>query len=300
MMAALERQPLRGNLLEQEPMARHTSWRVGGVAERFYQPADIDDLANFLSQLPTNEPLYWVGLGSNLLVRDAGIRGTVVATSGVLNGMERTGETCVRVEAGVSCAKVARFCSREGLAGAEFLSGIPGTFGGALAMNAGCFGSETWELVQQVETLDRYGNRNLRSPDEYQIGYRQVRGVAGEWFVAATLRLTAGESDLLASRIRALLKKRSAAQPTTQPNAGSVFRNPPGDYAARLIETAGLKGRCIGKACVSEKHANFIVNTGGATASDIEALIKLVAEGVEQRHGIHLECEVHIIGEAAA
>jgi UDP-N-acetylmuramate dehydrogenase len=300
MMAALERQPLRGKLLEQEPMARHTSWRVGGVAERFYQPADIDDLANFLSQLPANEPLYWVGLGSNLLVRDAGIRGTVVATSGVLNGMERTGERCVRVEAGVSCAKVARFCSREGLAGAEFLSGIPGTFGGALAMNAGCFGSETWELVRQVETLDRYGNRNLRSPDEYQIGYRQVRGVAGEWFVAATLRLTAGESDLLASRIRALLKKRSAAQPTTQPNAGSVFRNPPGDYAARLIETAGLKGRCIGKACVSEKHANFIVNTSGATASDIEALIKLVAEGVEQRHGIHLECEVHIIGEAAA
>lgn len=299
MMAAFDSHPLRGTLLEQEPMARHTSWRVGGPADRYYQPADIDDLANFLQQLPVDEPLYWVGLGSNLLVRDAGIRGTVVATSGLLNGLERASEQCVRVEAGVSCARVARFCTREGLAGAEFLSGIPGTFGGALAMNAGCFGSETWELVQQVETLDRYGKRHQRSHDEYRIGYRQVQGVEGEWFVAATLRLTAGESESLATQVRTLLEKRGATQPTSQPNAGSVFRNPPGDHAARLIETAGLKGSCIGKACVSEKHANFIINSGGALAADIEALIELVAERVEQTHGIRLECEVHIIGEAA-
>ena len=297
MMAAIEKEALRGNLLEQESMARHTSWRVGGVAERYYQPADIDDLANFLKQLPANEPLYWVGLGSNLLVRDAGIRGTVVATSGMLNGLERISEECIRVEAGVSCAKVARFCSREGLAGAEFLSGIPGTFGGALAMNAGCFGSETWELVQQVETLDRYGNRKLRSPEEYQVGYREVSGMAGEWFVAATLRLTVGESESLAARIRALLERRSATQPTTQPNAGSVFRNPPGDYAARLIESCGLKGEQIGGARVSDKHANFIVNLGSASAADIEALIRYVQEQVQNRHGIQLQTEVRIVGE---
>ena len=299
MMAAMEIQSLRGTLREQEPMARHTSWRIGGPADRYFQPDDIDDLANFLQQLPVDEPLYWVGLGSNLLVRDAGIRGTVIATSGVLNGLDRTSEECVRVEAGVACAKVARFCTREGLAGAEFLSGIPGTFGGALAMNAGCFGSETWELVQQVETLDRSGNRHQRVPDEYRVGYRQVEGIKGEWFVAATLRLTAGESESLASQVRALLEKRGATQPTSQPNAGSVFRNPVGDHAARLIEAAGLKGKCVGKACVSEKHANFIINSGGASAKDVEALIELVAEQVEQTQGIRLECEVHIIGEAA-
>lgn len=296
-MSALDMQRLRGTLLEAEPMARHTSWRVGGPAEHYYQPADIDDLATFLGQLPEDEPLFWIGLGSNLLVRDGGIRGTVVATSGLLCGLERCGENRIRAEAGVPCAKVARFCTREGLAGAEFLSGIPGTFGGALAMNAGCFGSEIWEVVQQVETLDHRGNRHLRTPEEYQIGYREVKGAPGEWFVAATLRLTTGESESLATRVRELLEQRSSTQPTSQANAGSVFRNPPGDHAARLIESAGLKGRCIGKACVSEKHANFIINTGGARAADIEALIEHVAVTVEKVHGVQLQREVHIVGE---
>lgn len=297
MMTARQQQPLRGTLLHHEPMARHTTWRVGGQADNYYQPADIADLALFLSQLPADEPLFWLGLGSNLLVRDGGIRGTVIATSGMLNEMGRIDDQHVRVESGVSCAKVARFCAREGLAGAEFLCGIPGTMGGALAMNAGCFGSETWKLVESVETLDRQGNLHTRDADEFSVAYRHVTGPEGEWFVAATLRLEKGDAQGLLEANKSLLEKRGASQPTQQPNAGSVFRNPEGDFAARLIESAGLKGRTIGKAQVSEKHANFIVNLGGATASDIEALIESVKSEVKQQQGVELQREVHIIGE---
>lgn len=297
MMAAQQQQPLRGSLLHNEPMARHTTWRVGGAADNYYQPANIADLALFLSQLPADEPLFWLGLGSNLLVRDGGIRGSVIATSGMLNEMSRIDETHVRVESGVSCARLARFCAREGLAGAEFLCGIPGTMGGALAMNAGCFGGETWKLVESVETLDRQGNLHTRKASEFDVAYRQVSGPEGEWFVAATLQLEKGDAQGLLAANKKLLEKRGASQPTQQPNAGSVFRNPEGDFAARLIETAGLKGRTVGKAQVSEKHANFIVNLGGATAADIEGLIEEVKSEVEQQHGVVLQREVHIVGE---
>ena len=298
MMAAQQQQPLRGTLLRDELMARHTTWRVGGKADAYYQPADVADLALFLQQLPVDEPLSWVGLGSNLLVRDGGIRGTVIATSGMLNEMSRIDEQRVRVESGVACAKVARFCAREGLAGAEFLCGIPGTMGGALAMNAGCFGGETWNIVESVESLDREGVLHSRTPEEYEVAYRHVSGPQDEWFVAATLKLQTGDAQALLDANKKLLEKRGATQPTQQPNAGSVFRNPEGDYAARLIETAGLKGLRIGKAAVSEKHANFIVNLGGATASDIENLIKRVQDEVKQQHGVELQREVHIIGES--
>ena len=300
MMSVRKDQSLRGVLLVNEPMARHTTWRVGGPAERYYQPADIADLAVFLAQLPANEPLFWVGLGSNLLVRDGGIRGTVIATSGLLNEIASVDELTVRVEAGVSCAKVARVCARLGLTGAEFLAGIPGTMGGALAMNAGAFGGETWLLVQQVETLDRHGELRIRTPADYRIAYREVQGPAGEWFVAALLRLQHGDTEAAGARIRELLDKRSASQPTQQPNAGSVFRNPDGDYAARLIESCGLKGTSIGGACVSEKHANFIVNDGTASAADIEALIEKVAATVEQKCDVRLQREVHIVGEKSS
>ncbi len=297
MMAAQQQQPLRGTLLHNEPMARHTSWRVGGPADNYYQPADIADLALFLSRLPDDEPLFWLGLGSNLLVRDGGIRGSVIATSGMLNEMTRIDDEHVRVESGVSCAKVARFCAREGLAGAEFLCGIPGTMGGALAMNAGCFGGETWRLVESVETLDRTGKLHIRNADEFAVTYRHVTGPEGEWFVAATLKLEKGDAQGLLEANKKLLEKRAASQPTQQPNAGSVFRNPEGEFAARLIESAGLKGRTVGNAQVSEKHANFIVNLGGATAADIEALIEQVKGEVTQQHGVELQREVHIVGE---
>jgi UDP-N-acetylmuramate dehydrogenase len=298
MMAAPDSTALRGTLSHNEPMARHTTWRIGGPAANYYQPADIADLSAFLATLPVDEPVYWVGLGSNLLVRDGGLRGTVIATSGVLNGLERVSDDRVYAEAGVSCAKVARFCAREGLAGAEFLAGIPGTLGGALAMNAGCFGSEVWELVESVQTLDHGGNLRERGPKDFRIAYRHVEGPAGEWFVAARLRLVHGDPETLGTRIKDLLNRRSASQPTQLPNAGSVFRNPPGDYAARLIEACGLKGYCIGGACVSDKHANFIVNNGQASAAEVEQLISHVAQTVEQTHGIRLQPEVHVIGEA--
>jgi UDP-N-acetylmuramate dehydrogenase len=292
---------LRGTLRENEPMARHTSWRVGGPAQHFFQPADMDDLAVFLRQLPETEPVTWLGLGSNLLVRDGGLRGVVIAVSGLLNRLEQTGPHTVRAEAGVACAKVARYSARLALSGAEFLAGVPGTMGGALAMNAGAFGGETWQVVREVETIDRQGAIRKRTPQDFKIGYRhvalKVRGQ--EWFVAAELQLQTGERETAEARIKELLEKRNQTQPTNQPSAGSVFRNPPGDHAARLIETCGLKGMCIGGACVSAKHANFIINTGNASASDIETLIIKVADIVEQQQGVRLIPEVRIVGERA-
>lgn len=298
-MTALQNQAgLRGRLLEDEPMARHTSWRAGGPAERFYIPADIDDLAAFLAGLPVDEPIHWVGLGSNLLVRDRGVRGTVIATGGALSGLSLLDPERVRAEAGVASAKVARFSVEHGITGAEFLAGIPGTIGGALAMNAGAFGGEFWSLVEAVEVVDRQGRRRTRPATDYRVGYRSVEGPAREWFLAAVLKLTQGELPNGKMLIKSLLAKRGATQPTQLPNAGSVFKNPPGDHAARLIEAAGLKGACMGAACVSELHANFIVNTGGASAGEIERLIEHVRTTVERRFGVRLEPEVRIIGEA--
>jgi UDP-N-acetylmuramate dehydrogenase len=299
MMTARAQQPLRGELRMDEPMSRHTSWRVGGTADKYYRPADIEDLSVFLQQHDTSEPLTWVGLGSNLLVRDGGIRGTVIALSGLLNAIERIDNTHIRAESGVSCAKVARFATRNNLEQAEFLAGIPGTMGGALAMNAGAFGGETWNIVESVETIDRNGQLHIRTAADYDIGYRSVRGTDEEWFVATTLKLLEGDGEAAHQRVKALLAKRGETQPTSQPSCGSVFRNPEGDYAARLIESCGLKGTCIGGACVSDKHANFIINSDQATAADIECLIEKVKETVKAQQGIELLREVHIIGEAS-
>ncbi|MCG6886189.1 MAG: UDP-N-acetylmuramate dehydrogenase [Proteobacteria bacterium] len=297
MMTAPTLQHLRGTLRFEEPMARHTSWRAGGAVERFYLPADLDDLALYLTSLPMDESIWFVGLGSNLLVRDGGLSGTVIGLSGCLSQLDILAQNRVRVEAGVACPKLARTTAKAGLAGLEFLCGVPGTLGGALAMNAGALGSETWEFVTELETLDRQGQRHVRTPGDYEVGYRHVAGPEGEWFVAATFKLAKGDVHVSLEKIKANLARRAATQPTHQPNAGSVFRNPPGDYAARLIETCGLKGHCIGGACVSEKHANFIINTGTATAGDIEALIDKVAQTVQQEHGIELMREVRIVGE---
>ena len=294
---------LRGVLRLNEPMSRHTVWGVGGPAQVLYEPADLEDLSVFLGTLTGDEPVLWVGLGSNLLVRDGGIVGTVVLTAGLLNrlhlvGVENVADSCtVRVEAGVPCAKAAKFCARNGLRNGEFLAGIPGTIGGALAMNAGAFGGETWDVVSRVEVIDRRGHQQVRTPNEYSVEYRAVRGPQNEWFVAAELLLPRGRPSEASSRIRELLQQRSATQPTGQRSCGSVFRNPPGHHAARLIESSGLKGTRLGGAQVSEKHANFIVNVDDASAEDIEALIKHVQKCVERRHGVRLLREVHIVGE---
>jgi UDP-N-acetylmuramate dehydrogenase len=289
---------VRGELRQDEPMARHGGWRVGGPARRFFKPADRDDLVAFLATLAADEEIHWVGLGSNLLVRDGGIDGTVICLQGTLDAIETLDGGRVRAEAGATSAAVARHCARAGLLGVEFLAGIPGTLGGALAMNAGAHGDEIWQRVIGIEATGRDGVVRLRSPSEYRVAYRHVAGPEGEWFLATTLQLDPGEPDEGQARIRALLERRGATQPTRQPSCGSVFKNPPGDFAGRLIETAGLKGFQVGGASVSTKHANFIVTETGASARDIEALINQVREKVTRLHGVELETEVRIVGQA--
>ena len=290
---------LRGKLRNNIPLSGYTTWRVGGPADRIYQPADLQDLANFIAGLPVTEPLLWIGLGSNLLIRDGGFRGTVIAFYGALAESELLSATRVQIGAGLSCARLARFLSRHKLTGGEFFSGIPGTIGGALATNAGAFGGQTWELVTEVTTMDRQGQLHQRTPADYQISYREIRlknNCPEEWFVAACLQFQPATDDFGTERIRVLLNQRAQTQPIGKASAGSTFRNPPGDYAGRLIEASGLKGFCIGGACVSEIHANFIINTGNAQAADIENLIQHIQERVIKLHGVQLIPEVHIVG----
>ncbi len=282
-----------------EPLSRHTSWHVGGPAEVFFTPRDRTDLASFLRGLSEEVPVHWLGLGSNVLVRDGGLEGVVISTQGALDRLDRASETSVYGEAGVPCARVAKQCVKWGLGPAEFFAGIPGTLGGALAMNAGAFGGETWRHVTEVETIDRRGRMYTRSPGEYSVSYRHVTGPAkDEWFIAARLTFER-KPGVNEEEVRALLERRKASQPIGEWSCGSVFTNPPGDHAARLVEASGLKGFRIGDASVSQKHANFIINHGNATAADLEQLIRHVQETVERLHGVHLIPEVRIMGAPA-
>jgi UDP-N-acetylenolpyruvoylglucosamine reductase len=304
MSEPLQFSPLRGTLLRDEPMSRHVSWRCGGRADIAFVPADRDDLAAFLRQLPADVRVTVIGLGSNLLVRDGGLRGVVVlmhAQGGVL----AVGDGLIYSEAGVASPKLARFAALHDCAEAEFLAGVPGTVGGALAMNAGCYGGETWRYVARVETVQRDGRFAVRVPGDYAVAYRSVRNADGseldDVFTAAWFRFPRGDSAAARTRIKELLAKRIATQPLNLPNAGSVFRNPAGDHAARLIDVCGLKGYAIGGARVSDKHGNFIVNPDGrATAADVEALIAHVQHIVAKTTGVDLEPEVRIIGERVA
>ena len=293
---------VRGEVRLNEPMKKHLSWRAGGAADRCFWPADAADLAAFLTGLPQNEQICFAGLGSNLLVRDGGFHGTVVFLHGVLKELRREPDGSIYAEAGVASPKVARFAAMHELGGAEFLAGIPGTVGGGLAMNAGCYGAETWDFVERVQTIDRTGEMATRLPADFDIGYRHVapRRDVEEWFIAAWFRFPRGDEATARQRIKELLTRRIATQPLELPNSGSVFRNPRGDHAARLIEACGLKGLTIGGARVSEKHANFIVNpVGRATAADIEALIGRVRDTVLAKQGVELVPEVRIVGEKA-
>ena len=291
---------VRGKLREFEPMASHVSWRAGGPVARAFFPADLADLAAFLHLMRHDEPVLMVGLGSNLLVRDGGFDGTAIFTHGVLDVLRREADGSFYAEAGVASPKLARFAGRQGCAEAEFLAGIPGTVGGALAMNAGCHGGETWRYVERVLMLNRDGEQIIRRPEDFAIGYRHVglKSATDEVFAAAWFRFPAGDAEVAAARLRELLERRIATQPLQLPNAGSVFRNPPGDHAARLIEAAGLKGTQIDGAQVSEKHANFIVNPDGkASASAIEMLIGRIQSEVAEKFGVALVREVRIVGE---
>lgn len=297
-MAATRNRESAGELLCLEPMRRHTSWRVGGPADRFYKPADLDDLCRFLRGLDASVPVFWFGLGSNLLVRDGGLRGVVIAARGAFATLERIGDLGVRAGSSVPCTQLARQCIRWGLGPSEFFAGIPGTVGGALAMNAGAHGGETWERVRSVRTVSRTGDVATRMPADYRVGYRSVCGPANEWFVDAELQFERGVEPSMAV-LKELQARRRESQPLGLPSCGSVFRNPPGDHAARLIESAGLKGHRVGGAEVSDKHANFIINRDNATASDIEKLIEHVRETVYAIHGVRLLTEVRIVGEVA-
>ena len=323
---------LRGQRRDNEPLSKYTSWRVGGPAQHLYVPADVADLVNFMRSLPSGEAICFLGLGSNVLAPDSGVTGTVVLMHAALNEMHLvqrdSASGAIYVQAGVAAPKVARFAAAAGLDGAEFLAGIPGTVGGALCMNAGCYGAETWDFVVDVLTIDRSGNLHTRLPREFEVSYRSVLSIAPhassagpkeewssrpilgeagcsgagareEWFVAARLRFPTGDVAASQRRIKLLLNRRIATQPLSEPNAGSVFRNPPGAHAARLIESCGLKGLQRGGAQVSLKHANFIVNRGEATAADIEALIVTLQDTVLRETGVALLREVRILQVSA-
>ena len=298
MMAATATSAARGELRLNEPMSKHTSWRVGGPAETFFVPNSLEDLALFLQELNEEIPVFWFGVGTNLLVRDGGIRGVVISASSIMRTLERLEHYLVKAGAGLPCTQLARQCVRWGLGPSEFFAGIPGTVGGALAMNAGAHGGETWDRVESVRSIDRSGEIHERAPGEYTVGYRSVTGPMNEWFIEATLRFDADVTPS-AEDMKSMLERRKRTQPLGLPSCGSVFRNPPGDHAARLIEAAGLKGFSIGGAEVSRKHANFIINSDNATASDVEELIGHVRQAVFEEHGVELIHEVRIVGEVA-
>ena len=299
MSMAFDSEALRGALRRQEPMARHSSWKAGGPADYYYKPADGADLAEFIRRAPSAMPLTWVGHGSNLLVRDGGLRGAVITVAGALTECARPEANTLKVGAGLACPRAARFAAEQGLAGLEFLAGIPGTVGGALAMNAGAHGGEIWDFVTEVETIDRRGERRARARRDFSVAYRRSGVPPGQWFVAATFKLKTASRAAVEAAIAELMRRRDATQPWRARSCGSVFKNPPGAHAARLIEDCGLKGRAIGDAQVSEQHANFILNKAHATAREIEQLIELVRAAVMARHGVWLEPEVRIIGDPA-
>ena len=288
-----------GELRQQESMSRHTTWKTGGPADLYFTPANLSDLVLFMQSLPADMAVTWLGKGSNLLVRDDGIAGAVISVDGVLDQCELVGDTGLKVGAGLACVKAARKAGQHGLAGIEFLAGIPGTLGGALAMNAGAWGGEMWRHVLSVETINRRGQLQKYKKSDFNVGYRSVSMPANEWFISAHLELVKDDKQAVQARIREMLNERAAAQPLGQLSCGSVFRNPEKDHAARLIDDCGLKGYTLGGACVSEKHANFIINKGEATSADIEMLIETVQSTVQQKHGIELIPEVRIIGKSS-
>ena len=289
---------IKGGLLFDHPLARLNTWRVGGTAECFFEPADEEDLSFFLARCAGGHPVMCLGLGSNTLVRDGGVRGVVVSLRKGFKEIARLQQDVVRAGAGASCGQLARYCANRDLAGLAFMAGIPGTVGGALKMNAGAFGGATWDRVVAVETIDAGGTVRRQAAGEFEAGYRSVAMPPGVWFIAAEFQ--ASRSEVAGSerkRVDELLRRRNLSQPVGDLNCGSVFKNPHGRYAAELIEGCGLKRCAVGGAEVSARHANFIVNRGGASAREIETLIRHVADTVRNETGVSLEPEVVIVGE---
>ncbi len=283
---------------ERVPLAPFTTWRVGGVADRLIRTDEPDQLGATLAALDPAEPLLWMGRGSNLLIRDGGFRGTVVLLDPPTDGVVLQPRQCIRATAGVPLSRLVRRARRQQWYGLDFLAGIPGSVGGALAMNAGAFGEETWGRVVEVETIDRKGQLFTLTPEAYRIGYRLVEPLQGgeRWFVAATF-FAAADPTTGSEKYRQQLERRNRTQPMAKCSCGSVFRNPPNDYAGRLIESIGLKGYAMGRVAVSDRHANFIVHDGDATATEIERLMGWLQQQVKQRCGVDLQPEVRVVGE---
>ena len=272
-----------------EPMSKHCSLRSGGETSEFFQPLDTLELSKFLQN--NSKPILMVGLGSNLLVRDKGFDGVTIHTKNLkeLN----ISDNFIESGAGTSLAKLSRFALANFKYGAEFLSAIPGSVGGALAMNAGAFGSEIWQYVVSVKTMSYSGEIKYRKPSDFEIAYRStIHKNSNEFFVSAVFNFNLKEQN---DDVSELLKKRNSTQPIGLPSCGSVFKNPKNHFAAKLIESSGLKGYCIGGACVSEKHANYIINQDNATAQDIENLIAHIQDVIKQQFDIELETEIIII-----
>ena len=280
----------------QEPMAKHTSFRIGGNAEVFAMPKNRDELKQILwiAAVLGQRPAI-LGAGTNVLAPDAGMDGIVICLKDCLDGMERMDEHHIRVMAGVTMTRAAVFAANQGLGGMEFAHGIPGTVGGGVYMNAGAYGGEMKDVVETVEVMDPLGNIRYLSRGEMEFSYRHSRlEESGEIVISAIFRLQPAEPEAIKAQMRQLQEKRSASQPLDMPSAGSAFKRPVQGYAAALIDQAGLKGFQVGGAAISTKHAGFAVNMGGATAADVQALLRQVSDIVYGQTGIRLEPEVRI------
>jgi len=287
----------KNTIYQNVELKNFNSWKVGGKAEQLLICADKNTLTSFIKNKRIKSPMTFVGLGSNLLIRDGGVKGTVVIMHGGLSAINRE-KKLIYAEAGVSCSKLSKFSAKEGLANSAFFAGIPGTVGGALAMNAGCYGSETWDYVQKVLMININGDQVVRNKTDFKINYRQVQNnIKHESFLAAWFDFPEGNKEDAENEIKELLVHRKKTQPLNWPTAGSTFRNPEGQFAAKLIEDCGLKGYHIGGAQISEKHANFIINLGNATASDIENVINYIQKVVFEKKNIQLHMEIKIIGD---
>ena len=285
---------LEKNCVQNELLASHTSWKIGGRADIFFSPNSRDELSEFLKSNDCN--ITWLGNGTNILVRDGGVRGAVISTKKSFNSIQLLDRSNCKVEAGVSCFELAMHATKNNFGPAAFFSGIPGSIGGALTMNAGCFGHETWEFVKSVEVIDRNGDIHHLDPKEFSISYRSVSFPFPLWFLSCEM-IFPYKGLTTMEELKSLRDSRIEHQPLTENTCGSVFKNPDGNHAGDLIERSGLKGFRIGGCAVSEKHANFIVNDKEATAKDIETLINHIQNTVKDRFGIDLDTEVRIIGE---
>jgi len=283
------------NCYYNELLSKHTAWKVGGPADIFFTPQNRDDLSNFLKS-NHGKQITWLGNGTNVLVRDGGIRGAVISTKKSIDKINMETKNSCRVEAGASCMDLALFAEKNQLGPAAFFSGIPGSIGGALTMNAGSFGMETWDLVKEVEVINEKGDISFLEKESFDIAYRTVTFPFRLWFLSCSMSLSSDEQTTKDNLIE-LRNQRIRTQPLSEDTCGSVFKNPPGNYAGALIEGSGLKGFKIGSASISEKHANFIVNEGGATAGDIENLINHTRQVVKKNYDIDLQPEVRIMGE---